>query len=149
MSPLLRCPSANPHATLITLFMNLVDENLTNQDRMAEATIKSASTKRLLQFIPPDHSPIGRHDPGIIKFSYARESVTNYDHVFNRVAKQFRFDEFPQYMGVTAKEQYTIIEGWPYRLRLEPKELGAKEEFDILMRGGPSGKERYMEWKRI
>jgi hypothetical protein len=48
MSPLLRSPSVNSHATLITLFMNLVDENLTNQDRMAEARVGSPSTKRLL-----------------------------------------------------------------------------------------------------
>ncbi|RFN52959.1 hypothetical protein FIE12Z_2730 [Fusarium flagelliforme] len=45
MSPLLRSPSINSHATLITSFMNVVDENLANQDRMAEAKVGSASTK--------------------------------------------------------------------------------------------------------
>jgi hypothetical protein len=52
-------------------------------------------------------------------------------------------------MGVVAKEKHTVVEKWPFRLRLGPKQKGAKEEFDMMMRGGPSGKERYMEWKRL
>lgn len=64
--------------------MNVVEENLTNQDRMAEAKVGSPSTKRLLQFIPPDHSPTSRYDPGVIMFSFARDSVTACDSIFNR-----------------------------------------------------------------
>ncbi|KAF4990604.1 hypothetical protein FGRMN_8363 [Fusarium graminum] len=149
MSPLLRAPSVNPHATLVTLFMNLVDENMTQQDQVAEATMGSVSTKRLLRFIPPDHPPISRHDPDIIKFAYARDWVRNYDHIFDRVAKLFRFSDFPDYMGAAMKEKHTIVEEWPYRLKLDVKQNGAKEEFELMMRGGASGKERYMEWIRV
>ncbi|RBR26226.1 uncharacterized protein FIESC28_01009 [Fusarium coffeatum] len=149
MSPLLRFPSVNSHATLVTLFMNVVDENLTNQDRMAEAKLGSPSTERLLQFLPPDHSPTSRYDPGFIMFSFARDSVTAYDSIFERVAEEYRFSDFPEYVGVQVKEKHTVVEKWPYRLKLEPKQKGAKEEFDMMMRGGPSGKERYMEWKRL
>ncbi|KAF5664362.1 hypothetical protein FHETE_7119 [Fusarium heterosporum] len=149
MSPLLQAPSVNPHATLITLFMNLVDESMTKQDQMAEATMGSLSTKRLLQFIPPERPPTSHHDPDIIKFAYARDFVRNYDHIFDRVAKLFRFSEFPQYIGATMKPKHTIVEEWPYRLKLDAKQNGAKEEFDLMMRGGANGKERYMEWSRV
>ncbi|EXK76747.1 hypothetical protein FOQG_18522 [Fusarium oxysporum f. sp. raphani 54005] len=149
MSPLLQAPSNNPHATLITLFMNVVDENMTDQDQMADATMQSPSTKRLLKFLPPDHPPTSCHDPDIIKFSYARDYVRTYDHIFDRVANMFEFSRFPQFMGAAMKEKHTIVEKWPFRLKLEPGQKEAKEEFDLMMRGGASGKERYIEWKRI
>lgn len=85
MSPLLQDPSVNPHATLITLFMNVVDENMTVQDQINDAkAMESQSTKRLLKFIPPSHPPTSHHDPDIIKFTYARDFVSTYDHIFDR-----------------------------------------------------------------
>jgi hypothetical protein len=36
-----------------------------------------------------------------------------------------------------------------FRLKLRPGQSGAQEEFDRLLSGGVSGKERYVEWKRI
>jgi hypothetical protein len=47
------------------------------------------------------------------------------------------------------KEKHTIIEKWPFRLKLRPGQPGAQEEFDRLLAGGVTGKERYVEWKRI
>ncbi|RGP78863.1 set and mynd domain-containing 3 [Fusarium longipes] len=149
MSLLLRAPSVNPHATLITLFMNVVDENMTQRDQMADATPNSPSTKRLLKFLPPRRPPTSSNDPDIIKFSYARDYVRTYDHIFDRVSKMFSFSEFPRYIGVAIKEKNTIVEKWPFRLKLSPEQKGAKEEFDLMMRGGASGKELYLEWKRI
>lgn len=45
------------------------------------------------------------------------------------------------------KEKHTIIEKWPYRLRLRSDQPGAQDEFDRFMREHVSGKERYVEWK--
>jgi hypothetical protein len=47
------------------------------------------------------------------------------------------------------KEKHTVIEKWPFRLKLQPGQPGAQEEFDRLLAGGVTGKERYVEWKRI
>lgn len=47
------------------------------------------------------------------------------------------------------KVKHTIVEEWPFRLKLEPGEPGAQEEFDRLLAGGSSGKECYVEWKRL
>ncbi len=46
------------------------------------------------------------------------------------------------------KDKHTVIEKWPFRLKLWPGQLGAQEEFDRLLGGGISGRERYVEWKR-
>jgi len=43
MVPLLQGPLVNRHATLITIFMNAVDENLTGQDRMVDDACASTS----------------------------------------------------------------------------------------------------------
>lgn len=52
-------------------------------------------------------------------------------------------------MGAAMKKKHTIVEEWPFRLKLQPGQAGAQEEFDRLLSGGVSGMESYVEWKRI
>lgn len=59
------------------------------------------------------------------------------------------FREAADILGATMKEKHTIIDKWPYRLKLRPGQPGAQDEFDRLLSGETSGKERYVEWKRI
>jgi hypothetical protein len=84
MVPLLQGPLINPHATLITLFMNAVEESITKQDRISNLTLHDPTTKRLLQYLPRKGMPVSSFDPEIIKFSYARDYVTTFDHIFDR-----------------------------------------------------------------
>jgi hypothetical protein len=85
MVPLLQGPLINPHATLITLFMNAVDENMTDQDRIAEMAPHSPTTKRLLKYLPlKGVPPTNISDPRVIKISFARDNVATYDHIFDR-----------------------------------------------------------------
>jgi hypothetical protein len=84
MVPLLQEPLINPHATLITLFMNAVDENITDQDRIADMNLHSPTTKRLFEYLPPKGRPNNPSDPEIIKFSFAQDNVATYDHIFDR-----------------------------------------------------------------
>lgn len=63
--------------------------------------------------------------------------------------KKTGFEEAGKAMGVKMKEKHTVIEKWPFRLKLRPGQPGAQEEFDRSMREGISGKERYVEWKKI
>lgn len=67
----------------------------------------------------------------------------------SRFAKDFKLDELAQVGGLEIKHKHTVIDKWPYRLRLRPGQPGAQEEFDMALRGSPSSKERYMEWKRV
>ena len=89
MVPLLQRPLINPYATLIILFMNAVEENITNEDRIADLTPYSPTTKRLLKYLPPKGMhPNGVHsslsNPEVVRFSLARDSVTTFDHIFDR-----------------------------------------------------------------
>ncbi|KAK1966960.1 hypothetical protein LY78DRAFT_26840 [Colletotrichum sublineola] len=47
------------------------------------------------------------------------------------------------------KENHTVIDKWLFRLKLRPGQTGFREEFDLLLGGGLSSKERYVEWKRV
>ncbi|QPC76664.1 hypothetical protein HYE68_007416 [Fusarium pseudograminearum] len=145
MSPLLQPSSVNPHATLITLFMNMVDFNKTMGDKVNE----SASILIILEFLQLTSLPVSDRDPEFVKIMYSRDRVQNYDHILHKIAKTFNFSAFPQYMGVAIKEKHTIVEKWPHRLKRKPHQRGAKEDFDLSMRGGASGKELYLEWKRV
>jgi hypothetical protein len=63
--------------------------------------------------------------------------------------QHFEFAERSRAMGLMIKEENTIIEKWPLRLKLSLPQPGAQEEFDILQASDHSGSERYVEWKRI
>ena len=84
MIPLLQNPVQNSHVTMITLFMNAVDENLTDDDEMKSLTPHSRETKDLLRYLPPKRARNSRYDPAIIKFNVGRDLVTTYDQVFDR-----------------------------------------------------------------
>jgi hypothetical protein len=84
MVPLLQTPLDNPHATLVTLFMNAVDETLTDEDRIQDLTAHSPTTKRLFKYLPPKRRPTSPYDPELIKFNLGRDLVKPYDHIFDR-----------------------------------------------------------------
>lgn len=66
-----------------------------------------------------------------------------------RFVKNLNFSEIERLIEVAMKEKHTVIEKWPFRLKLRPGQPGAQEEFDRLVGGGVSGEERYMEWRRV
>lgn len=50
--------------------------------------------------------------------------------------------------GIIMKDEHTIIEKYPFRLKLSPGQPGAQEEFDQVLASPLMGMERYVEWKR-
>lgn len=84
MVPLLQTPVENPHATMITLFMNAVEETKTDEDRFRGLTPDSPETKRLFKYLPPKKRAMSRNDPILIKLNVARELVGTYDRIFDR-----------------------------------------------------------------
>lgn len=45
------------------------------------------------------------------------------------------------------KETHTIVEKWPYKLKIPLGQAGGQEEFDNLVTAAYKGDERYIEWK--
>lgn len=86
MIPLLQGPLVNPNATLITLFMNAVDENMTTGDQIANISPHSPETKRLHKYLPHTNKGMTMNpsSPEIIKVLFARDVVATYDHIFSR-----------------------------------------------------------------
>ncbi|KAJ5272980.1 hypothetical protein N7478_008105 [Penicillium angulare] len=147
--PLLQSPLKNPHATLITLFMNAIEESMTDQDRLRKASWDSPATKTLMKYLPPTRRLSSRYDPDIIKFNFCRELVTNYDDIFNQYLRKLKVFEFASLFNVEMKKKQTIMDKSPYRLKLRPGQPGAQDEFERQLASGLTGKERYLEWRRI
>ncbi|KAH6605282.1 hypothetical protein Trco_006989, partial [Trichoderma cornu-damae] len=145
MVPLLQTPLVNKHATLITLFMNAIIETMTEKDKKPNGQ----AVRRLLQYLPQRRVPISAYDPDELKLSFAIGKVLTYNHVLDRYLNGLRFRECGDLVGAAMKEEHTIVEKWPYRLKLRPGQPGAQEEFDRLMTGSVSGKEFYVEWSRV
>jgi hypothetical protein len=61
--------------------------------------------------------------------------------------KDFTFSEAAQFIGAAIKEKHTVIQKWPFRLKLPLGQPGAQGEFDRLLGWGVLGEERYVEWR--
>ncbi|KAL4811860.1 hypothetical protein BDW67DRAFT_179221 [Aspergillus spinulosporus] len=144
MIPLLQSPRENPHATLITLFMNAVEETMTDEERVREVSPDSVSSRRLLRYLPPKRPTISRYDPELLRFDMARDLVMYYNAIFDR----YEFQHAATLFNAAMKDTNSIIEKWPYRLKLRPGQRGAQEEFDRCLASGLSTMERYVEWRR-
>lgn len=170
MVPLLQAPLENPHATLITLFMNAVDETLTDQDKLRDLTPHSTTIKRLLKYLPQKEDQLPAMIPHLSKLTLAgnlsqltsTSSTGKYKineaarliflrsrvNLDSRYLENFVFHEAADSLSAMMKEKHTIIDKRPYRLKLRPGQPGAQDEFDRHIGGEMSGKERYVELKR-
>lgn len=82
LSPLMRESAANPHATMIMLFMNAVDEGLTEAEGAEDLV---ASAKVLRNFLPPLCNPQSRYDPAVMRIHMAQSLVRRSDKYFKRL----------------------------------------------------------------
>lgn len=72
-----------------------------------------------------------------------------YAYYVPRFVEKARLTFMPLMAEAAMKDKHTIIDKWPYRLKLEPGQEGSSEEFYRLMTSGLSSRELYLEWKRI
>ncbi|SPJ78857.1 uncharacterized protein FTOL_07248 [Fusarium torulosum] len=142
LAPLLREIQANPHATLITLFMNAVHELMARGIHLPNPALDNGVTQRLHNFFLSGRPSGGRM---ILKSSSFHRLVIPCDTLMI-TSTSFKFHQVAKNVGAIIKEEYTIVEKWPFRLKLQPGQPGAQEEFDHLMSAGVSGTERYVEW---
>lgn len=86
LSPMLRDAVTNPHATLITLFMNAVQENRTPQEEVNDMVGNRQTTEALLRYLRASSpaAPASKHDPAVMKFHCARDFVATHDRYFDR-----------------------------------------------------------------
>jgi hypothetical protein len=62
---------------------------------------------------------------------------------------RFNFEQVSTDLRVEMKKSNTVVEEWPTRLKLQPGEDGAKEEFRLKLGSNFTNTERYVEWRRV
>lgn len=151
---LIKAPNINPHAVLITLFLNACEiaERMMG-DRMSGVEQKKQIDK-IAQYIHFDtrdlmEAMMNPASPNMIKFMAAKDLVREYDKIWDfYTSKMVNFSASAYSAGLMMKEPNTVIEPWPMRLKKKAGEAGAEEEFKRLMESSCSGAERYVEWVR-
>ncbi|KAI0146914.1 hypothetical protein GGR57DRAFT_494186 [Xylariaceae sp. FL1272] len=157
--PLLHNPSVNSHATLVTLFMNAVQEvkmmiRLTNP-MLASIAIKHEMRLALDYTMHDDKKPSDNPTETrdfmkiqTIKATCALDMVGDMDFYFNGYMEMNDFAQAALSAGMTMKAKHTIIPPWPLwvggGVRLTQKD---REDFMLFLGSAHVGHERYVEWK--
>jgi hypothetical protein len=82
-SPLLQEPAVNPHATLITLFINAVEEEFRNSGEEYDMKIMRRELSLVSKYLP--HRPnLNMNDPYILKFSFAKPLVRDVERYLGK-----------------------------------------------------------------
>ena len=145
--PLLKSPTSNPHATLITLFMNTVHQAA--QDIVRDIDIIGTYIPMVTQFLGfrPSQEP-DLNDPAVLRSLTAIDLVRDYKKIWDQYEQRSKFRTTVKKTRMRAKLKNTVVEPWPMRLYKKPGEPGAQEAFNRLMESGSMGHEHYIEWLR-
>lgn len=85
MIPLLQGPLTNPHATLITLFMNAVDETrFLDGEEDSPLSTQDLTSKRVRAYVSASLPALTPNSPIIFKVMSARDRVKCHDSTFDR-----------------------------------------------------------------
>ncbi|RDH38175.1 hypothetical protein BDQ94DRAFT_166380 [Aspergillus welwitschiae] len=117
--PLLQTPVDNPHATLITFFLNAVDETLTAQDK-AKETFELPTKKHISGYLPSKEQSIITQCNKIGQLITVQAMIKDFSHIFERYIVKHRMREAAKSMGTVMKQSHTIVEKWPFRMKLLP-----------------------------
>ena len=83
MVPLLQGPHINPHATLITLFMNAVIETLNETQSEMPSLMHMPTLHRVLSYLPLQELPVNQYHPNVIKLRVADDKLRIFDNIFD------------------------------------------------------------------
>ena len=141
---MLKSKAENPHATLITLFLNAVQQVITPEDRINATKLEAA---KLSPYMPVTREVLmnGEGSPDLVRFVEAQQYVRDFDKFFERYMRIHNFEDTAKGVGLQMKKRNTVIGEWPMRL----KKGSTNEQFEILNMSGNTGSERYVEWKRM
>ncbi|KAK3053334.1 hypothetical protein LTR09_005503 [Extremus antarcticus] len=151
LSPLLRAPQDNPHATLITLFMSAVSDSWTTKEggKSSDAELLRASLYLGRPVFETTGPPILKSDPFYALIMASMQLVRNGDEYCDKYMTTYKFKNVERDFGVAMKEPHTVLGKWPLGLKIPPRQPGWKEEFEQLRATYSRGVERYVEWKKI
>ena len=140
-APLLKRKSHNPHASIVTLYLNAVHEMYRFSDLKFS---KMRDSFMAIRYLPQRPHQSGDYDPNYLKFLRALPLVRDMDGLFAIYMASQKFTPLATSLGLEMKNQNTIIKPWPFRLSFN----ASQEEFERRLASAHTGSERYVEWKR-
>lgn len=147
-TPLLKPSKVNPHATLLTLFVDAVPaaERSMGLDYITKSSKHVfRRTNRFVDFPNPAYQP---DHPQYLRVLKMKDSFRDFDRLFAHYMTVVGFGEVGKEAGVVMKGENTLVKAWPFRLVKKWGEKGAKEAFEFLEASKAVGSERFVEWVR-
>ncbi|KAI1106751.1 hypothetical protein F4804DRAFT_329946 [Jackrogersella minutella] len=146
LSPLLKPPHQNRHATLITIYQNAVLEIINQEDQNKILDISEC----ILYLTKTRVADLTTKPQGAEQYRIwdSRNLFFEVDNLFKKYMGIIKFDQIGTAFDVAMKAKNTIGDPWPTRLKLRMGQPGAQEEFDGILGSCWTGLERYVEWKR-
>ncbi|XPS75438.1 hypothetical protein M3J07_007516 [Ascochyta lentis] len=146
-APLLDTKSQNANATIITCYLNAVME-MANMAGMADTM---PDIDFLARYVPGSLNIVSmlRQGADFYKAWDSRTLALDVEQYFKMYMDLQKFKTAASEAGLMIKKKNTIVGPWPLRLTLGPEEVGAQEEFDLMLSSCSSGAEHYVEWSRM
>ncbi|KAI1095425.1 hypothetical protein F5B19DRAFT_481800 [Rostrohypoxylon terebratum] len=133
--PLLKSPEVNPHATLVTVYLDAITEAIIVDD--------SDEAKKIGL-----HMPINPQGAELTRFWDARVLLMNGTKFFHKYMSLHLFSSVAKHLGIVMKDN-TVVDPWPTALKIPQGLPGFREEFDAVLASPFTGVERCVEWRKM
>ena len=144
LGPLLKGPSENRHATLITLFMNATHQVEQHRGEKWQVGQVGRAMNKMMDILPLNPNMMRVNHPETIKRVFAKDLVGDNDEMFAYYWTQMiPADWIAAQCGMCERKKNKVIAKWPVCQLPDPK-----ERFLLLLKSGHVGRERYVEWTR-
>jgi len=142
---LLKSRTENPHATLLTLFLNYhAEADMLSPPSEAESSAAIFAIAKLLT-----SRPMRSHlDPLIAKLAYLNRTFRDTDKQWAVYTHATGFWDAARAAGMKKREKGRIIEELPFKLDPGKSNEALLEQLDLMELGQLAGHERYVEWVR-
>ena len=148
-SPLLRSKAENPHAAIVRLFFNAINEIENPMNALPNVQTLQALEGRLAnvkKYLPrPSESEWYMTSAIAVRFTEAGSMFRNIEELWRKFVVACDLEGLSLWYGLCMRETHRIVEEWPCRLR----DGASQEEFDILHATNYTGRERSLEWELI
>ena len=141
LGPMLKTPSENPHATLITLYINAThdaDQALGMNYQKIRLLSEMTEVQKYLQPAPAAWV----WDPAFVQVSSAKNIVRDNESLFQHWMRMTDAKGIAARAGMVIRDQHRITDKWPVGL------VNGQKDFFLLLKSGSNGDERYVEWVR-
>lgn len=142
---MLKTPVQNPHAVLITLFLNATEHALRALGGDYARVRQKHNMKRVAKFMDWNQDI---SYPFYLKFMDACHVFRDYDMLFEKYLDMIGLEQVEDKQGMKMKEPNSVVESWPYRMKKRAVEKGAQAEFEAVLASFALGGGRYVEWVR-